>query len=709
MAGWGAETADQKDRLFLWIPVAFGAGIAAYFGVASEPPPLIGAIMAGVLIPFVVRGWKRQHDSRAALFTFLAIAALFCAACGFTAAQVGTSFHGTNIVSPAAGPQTVAGFVQSIEDMGEARGSRVMLLDPVIEGVAAQDTPRKVRVTFRKDEGIEAGQMISALVKLDPPSQAVAPGAYDFRRHLFFEGIGGVGFAFSGASVIEPAKAGGASLMFERIRQAINEAIKARAGPVAAGIMTALITGERGAIAEDDNQAMRDSGIYHLLSISGAHVCMVAGVLFFFSRALLAFFPWVALRWPLKKIAAMVAITGAAFYVALAGAEVPAVRALMMTGLVMIAIMIDRSPLSLRLVAFAACMVLLVWPHSLTGVSFHMSFSAVAGLICFYDYIRIWWTRWYSRAGFLRKSMLYMIGVVMTSVVAGTITGFFSLYHFQQFPVYGVIGNMLAVPITGVIIMPAAIVAMILLPFGLSGWAIDAMEWGVVWMLGMAHWCAGLEGAVIRVQQWPAATFWFFVCGLILFLLWRGWRGKGVGAAFMAAGLMIAPFGAQPDIMVSGNGKLVALRGVDDTLYFSTRQAERFSIENWQRMNGHEGQRAKRFEDDGSPASCDEAGCRAVVAGAHVAVLKSRAAYFEDRDWADIMIADFPLPRERKDSGKTVIGLYELRRGGAASVYLREGDVQMRSIASDVGQRPWAGPVPKQGRSAGSVETPAKE
>jgi hypothetical protein len=161
--------------------------------------------------------------------------------------------------------------------------------------------------------------------------------------------------------------------------------------------------------------------------------------------------------------------------------------------------------------------------------------------------------------------------------------------------------------------------------------------------------------------------------------------------------------------MVSGNGKLVALRGVDDTLYFSTRQAERFSIENWQRMNGQEGTLARRFEDKGSPASCDEAGCRAVMKGLNVALVKSRGAYFEDRDWADIMIADFPLPRERKDSGKTVIGLYELRRGGAASVYLRDGDVQMRSIASDVGQRPWAGPVPKQGRSAGSVEAPAKE
>lgn len=691
MASAREETADQKERLFLWIPVAFGAGIAAYFGLSSEPPFYAGLVCALMLLPFLVRARKRQHDSPSALLSFLAIAALFCAACGFMTAQAGTNLHGTAIVQKSTGPKIVAGFVESLEDMGDDSGSRVVLSSPVIEGVAAADTPRKVRVTFRKDEGIEAGQTISALIKLDPPGQAVAPGAYDFRRHLFFEGIGGVGFAYSGATIIEEAERGGVSLMLERIRHTINEAIKERAGPVASGIMTALITGERGAIAEEDNEAMRDSGLYHLLSISGSHVCMVAGVLFFFSRVMLAFFPWIALRWPLKKIAAVTALAGCAFYVALAGAEVPAVRALLTTGLVMVAIMIDRSPLSLRLVAFSAFVVLVFWPHSLIGVSFQMSFSAVAGLICFFDYIRAWWMKWYSRAGFVRKAVLYLGSVLMTSVIAGSITGFFSLYHFQQFPVYGVLANMLAVPVTGVVIMPAAIVAMILLPFGLSAWAIDAMEWGVIWMLGIAHWAAGLEGAVIRVQQWPAATFWLFVCGMVLFLLWRGWRGKGVAAMLMIAGLVIAPFGAQPDILASGNGKLVALRGDDDLLYYSTRAAEKFSIENWQRMNGQEGVRPRRFEGAGSPASCDEAGCRAVIHGRNVAVVTSRAAYFEDRAWADIMIADIPLPKEVGDSGKTVIGLFELQRSGAVSLVVRGDDVRLRSVAAEVGRRPWSG------------------
>lgn len=689
MGAWAEEIEKQKERLFLWIPVAFGAGIAAYFGLYEEPYRYAGIIVASAFVPFLLRCWRSHRDSHSAFLAFLALTAIFCAALGFFAAQVGTAAYGTKILQKSSGPKVIAGFVEAIEDLGETRGSRVVLSDVHIEGLAGKDTPGKIRVTFRKDEGIEAGQIISVLAKIDPPSSAVAPGSYDFRRHLFFEGIGGVGFAYNRAELLEEARKGGLSLALERLRLVINTSIKERSGPVTAGIMTALITGERGAIAEEDNEAMRDSGLYHLLSISGAHVCMVAGVLFFFSRLFMAAFPWIALRWPLKKIAAVIALSGAAFYVALAGAEVPAVRALMMTGLVMIAIVMDRSPLSLRLVAFSALVVLVLWPHSLVGVSFQMSFAAVAALICFFDYIRPWWNAWYSRAGIVRKAVLYILSVLLTSIIAGTVTGFFSLYHFQQFPVYGVLANMLAVPVTGVVIMPAAIVAMILLPFGLGGWAILVMEQGVVWMLGIAHWCAGLEGAVIRVQQWPVFTFWLFVTGLLLFLLWTGWRGKSAAAFLMTAGLVISPFGAQPDILVSGNGKLVAVRSDEDgTLYYSTRRAERFSIENWQRMNGREEERPVKFEDKGSPVLCDAAGCRTVVGGKNIAIVKSRRAYFEDRDWADVMISGSPLPKAGKEI--VVIGLHELRRGGAHAVYVRRDDIIVRSVAEDTGQRPWS-------------------
>lgn len=686
MVSWGEEIAAQKERLFLWLPVAFGLGIALYFSLPAEPHRFVGVAFVAAVIPFLAAAWPHHHDGVWPFARYLAAAALLCATLGFTAAQAGTAIHGTKVLAKPVGPKTAIGYVESVENLGEGEGSRIVLSGVQIEDV--QVAPKKVRVKVRKDEGIEAGQTVSMLVKLDPPSMAVAPGAYDFRRHLFFEAIGGVGFAYTGASVLEAAHTGGASLFFERLRRTIDARIVDVAGPVASGIMTALITGERGAIAEEDNEAMRASGLYHLLSISGTHVCLVAGALFFFSRLLMAFIPWVALHWPIKKIAAIIAMLGSGFYVVLAGADVPAVRALMMTGLVMLAVVLDRSPLSLRLIAFAALTVLVVLPHALVGVSFQMSFAAVAALICFFDYIRVWWMAWYSRAGIARRCILYLIGLTITSVIAGAVTGFFSLYHFQQFAVYGVLANSLAVPLTGIVIMPAAIVALIAMPFGLAALPIKIMEWGVVWMLGIAHWAGGLDGAVIHVSQWPQVTFVFFVCGMVLFLLWRGWRGKGVACALMVLGLVFIPFARQPDVFVSERAGLVAIRGEHGDLFFSSGRKDRFAAENWLRLSGREGEKPKTFSDKNSPVLCDEEGCRVEMGGAHVSIVRTRGAYFEDRDWADVMIADIPLPEEKRDSGKTVIDLYDAM-DGAQTVYVR-GGMQVRSVAAEAGERPWS-------------------
>jgi competence protein ComEC len=412
--------------------------------------------------------------------------------------------------------------------------------------------------------------------------------------------------------------------------------------------------------------------------------------LFFFTRFFLACFPWVALHWPIKKIAAVAALLGCAFYVVLAGSDVPAQRSLMMTGLVMVAIILDRSPLSLRLIAFSALVVLAIAPHALVGVSFQMSFAAVAALICFFDYIRPWWMAWYSKAGFIRKSFMYLIGILLTSIIAGVMTGFFGLYHFQQFAVYGVLSNMLAVPLTGFVIMPAAIVTLLVMPFGLAAWPIKAMEWGTVWMLAIAHWAASLDDAVIHVSQWPYVTFVFFTGGMVLFLLWKGWRGKGVAVALMVAGLCFVPFAVQPDVYVADSGKLVAVRAEDGDLYFSSGRKDKFAAENWQRMNGREGEKPKTFKDKAAPVACDEEGCRIVSGDKNISILHSRAAYFEDREWADVIVADIPLPEEKADSGKTVIGLFDALDDGAHTVYLRSDEVRVRSVGDEVGERPWS-------------------
>ncbi len=684
-----AEIADQKERLFLWIPVAFGLGIAIYFGLWAEPVWWAGLLAAVAFLPLVVCLYPKHFEDLPHFFGFVSAAGLLLVALGFCAAQVGTWRVGTPVLEKSVGPATIEGRIYAVENLGEKDGARVVLEDVYIEGIAKEKTPRHVRLKFRKDDGLAAGVRLSTLGSLDAPSWPVAPNAYDFRRHLFFQGIGAVGFSYKAATIIGD-QTSGVSLMFENLRARIDRTIEQRAGKVTQGIMTALITGQRGAIADEDDEAMRDSGLYHLLSISGTHVTMVAAVLFFFSRLFMAAIPWVALHWPIKKIAAVIALCGAAFYVCLAGADVPATRALLMTGLIMVAIMLDRSPFSLRLIAFAALMVLIFAPYSLVGVSFQMSFAAVAALICFFEWSREWWMSWRSRAGFLRKAVLYLLAVMLTSVIAGTMTGLFSLYHFQSFSMYGVLSNMIVVPLTGIVIMPAAVVAMILMPFGLESWALDIMEWGTVWMLAVAHWTAGLEGAVIHVAQWPVATYGCLIVGTVLFLLWQGWHGKGVALFIVSIGLVLPVFTPAPDILVSGTGKLIAVRDEDGKIYLSSGRKEKFVAENWMRLFGQESVKPSSFEAEHSPLLCDDAGCRTTIHGQPISIVKNRSALEEDCGWAHVMIADVPL-REWKCENAKIYDLYDFLDEGAHAFYLSDKGVRVKTVRQDIGGRPWTG------------------
>lgn len=682
--GWLDEIAAQKDRLFLWVPVAFGAGIAAYFSLLGEPSYEATSPFFFLLLPATFLLYRRHHDNLWYFFGYLIAAALLLATLGFAAAQIGTLRYGTPMLDGPTGARTITGTIETMEPLSGKKGARVVLTDMEIEKISPERTPKRVRISFRKSEGLKAGARIETLASLSPPGGPVAPDAYDFRRHFFFEGIGGVGFAYKPPRIIEEETHPG---FFESLRERINTAIRAKAGPVAEGIMAALITGQRAAIAEEDDDAMRESGLYHLLSISGAHVAMVAGLLFFLSRFLMACFPWLALHWPIKKIAAVIALSGAAFYVFLAGAEVPALRSLFMTGFVLVAVMADRSPLSLRLIAVAALFILAIVPHALAGVSFQMSFSAVAALICFFDYVRPWWMKMSAQAGFLRKSGLYLLGIFLTSIIAGSVTGLFSLYHFQSFSLYGVAANMIAVPLTGIVIMPAAIFSVILMPFGAEGFAIQVMEQGVVWLLAVAHWFGGLKGAEVYVHQWPQVTFVCFSIALILFMAWQGWRGKAVAAMLMAAGFALAAVSPVPDMRVSESGKLVAIEQ-GGQMYVSSGRREKFVAESWMRMNGHGDNKPLSFQSEGSPAHCDSDACRMELKGVKISVLKTRKGMIEDCGWADLVVADFSISR-RACVSPDIISLFDVRKNGAASICIQDSAINARySNPRDV-RRPW--------------------
>ncbi|MGB0720684.1 MAG: ComEC/Rec2 family competence protein, partial [Bdellovibrionales bacterium] len=413
----------------------------------------------------------------------------------------------------------IEGRIAGIEPLD--KGVRLLLTDVVIEGFTPAATPTMTRVKSRSGDGLAVGQRIRALASLNPPSPPVLPGGFDFQRHMYFQGIGALGFLYKKPEVITPASRASMHSMVERLRGFIGRRIVQGEAQPAAGLALALIIGQRKSIDESDLDAIRASGLAHMLAISGLHIGLFSGALFFAARLVMAAFPAFALRRPIKKYAAVIALLGAFFYMLIAGATIPSQRAMMTAAIIFGAVLCDRSPFSLRVVACAAFAILLMFPESLMSASFQMSFAAVTALVAFYDWIRPQWSRLHRKAGMLRRAGLYCIGVSMTSVIASAATAPFALYHFGQIAVYGLLANFICVPVLGFVIMPAAIVALALMPFGLEGIAFAVMAPALDFMLWTARFVAALDGAVWRLPQFSTLCLLFLILAALGMVLLR--------------------------------------------------------------------------------------------------------------------------------------------------------------------------------------------
>ena len=526
------ETAllTERERWNLWLPVLIGAGIAGYFALAAEPPRWIGGAALGLAALALVALYRRPGPRVGAI-------AALAVALGFALVQ----WRGHDVAAPVLaaklGPAAISGHV--VEVQAREHGVRLLLDQPLIANLDSGRTPERIRVSVRTDRGgAQAGDWVRLRAVLLPPPEPAAPGAYDFARRAWFEGLGAVGYAVSAVTRIEAP----ASVELEswygvrsrlgpwlgRLRNDIAGRVREQLGIAAGGIAAALMAGDRGTIPPPDLAAMRDAGLAHLLAISGLHIGLLSGSLFFVVRGLLALWPAVALRYPIKKWAAVGTLVGAFGYLLITGATVPTQRAFLMTGLVLSAVMLDRLAFSMALVAWAAALVLVLRPESLLGPSFQMSFAAVVALIAVYEGLRERLGAWRWRAGTARRLGLYFIGVGLTTLVAGLVTAPFAAFHFERVVGYGLIANLGAVPITALWIMPWALAAYALMPLGLEAVALAPMGWGASrrccgsptgWRRGPARCthCRRCRSAVWSPSRWAG-------CGCVC--------GDGVGACW---------------------------------------------------------------------------------------------------------------------------------------------------------------------------------
>src|SRR6266404_381757 len=534
--------AAEGDRRILWLPVFFGTGIALYFTPTVEPPWWLGlAATIVAIIPAIA--FRRRPALRNA-----AIAFAFCTA-GLAVMQQARWERGAPMLERRLGPVMVTGRVIDVDQLD--RGWRVVIAPDPVPGLAAAEQPRRLRLHIApSSDELRPGDRLQVKAMLFPVPGQVLPGGRDMQRELYFVGIGGVGYSYGGARRIatpdEVRGDGGWREWLLQLRNEMTRRIAAALPGATGGVASAVITGKRGTMPEEVKQAFRDSGLSHLLAIAGLHLGLVGGFVFFAVRGGLALIPWVALRYPIKKITALVTLVVLFCYLMISGAAIPTQRAFVMTGIVFVAVLIDRLRISMRICALAALVVLVIDPASLVGVSFQMSFGAVVALIAVYER---WGTRLaylFHSGSFAKKAVGYFGAVAVTTLVATIGTEPFAIYHFHHLVLYSPLANVIAVPISAMWTLPWGVIACLLMPFGREKLALVPMGWGIDVTIAVAQWVAALPGNVWSMPRLPTLGVVLVALGGCWLCLWQG-RWRWWGTAGIAAGMATMRLTRPPD------------------------------------------------------------------------------------------------------------------------------------------------------------------
>ncbi len=555
LAAIEARLEDERDRIGLWLPVAVGAGIAAYF--ALDAPAGWAAAGAGFALIAAAGAMLGAGPRLGRMLLTGGLAAL--AGLGWMA------WRAEAVAAPVlARPLVtdVVGKVLARQDQ-PARGQVRLVIAPV----GRADLPRRLRVTMAGGAPpVQPGDHLAARMRLSPPGGPMFPGGYDFARTAWFEQIGAVGSVL-GSPVVRPGRgANGAAAGLASQRARLSAHVQAQVGGGAGGIAATLVTGDRGGIADADADAMRTSGLAHLLSISGLHVTAVVGAVMLVVLRLLALSPRLALRANIVVIAAASGAAAALGYTLLTGAAVPTVRACIAALLVLTALALGRAALTLRLVAAGALAVMLLWPWAVASPSFQMSFAAVAVLVAVHDHPRLGgWLAGRGETGW-RRVRHGLAGLLITGLAIEAVLAPIALYHFQKAGLYGALANLVAIPLTTFVIMPLTGLALVL--DGLIGGGGPA--WWLVrqsldLMLGVAHGVAAWPGAATTLPKAGTAGFAAAVLGGVWLIIWQGPMRHG-GTGVMLAGAASMALAAPPDLIVSGDGRHVAARMADDSV-----------------------------------------------------------------------------------------------------------------------------------------------
>ncbi|GLQ34390.1 hypothetical protein GCM10007939_06730 [Amylibacter marinus] len=469
-------------------------------------------------------------------------------------------------------------------DRSSTGRTRITLANPSMPPISQARTPQIIRVSLM-DESVlpEPGQRVRVTASVSPPSGPSEPHGFDFQRYAWFRALGAVGYTRKPVEVVRQAELENWRLRVFDLRLRLSQSLRHYLPEKEGGFAAAILTGDRAHVDQGSLDHLRRSNLAHLLAISGLHMGLLTGVVFVFLRAGLALWPRVGLRVSGKKVAAALALVAGFSYLIISGAAVATERAFIMVAVMLGAIIVDRPAISLRAVAIAALIILTFWPENLLSAGFQMSFAATTALVVVFRWLGKYPPWRALQRGSLR--IVYpLIGLLASSFVAGMATAPFSAYHFNQVSHYGMLANAMSLPIMGMVVMPAAVLALLLSLIGLQALPLWVMGLGISWILAVAQWVSGLDGVVSMIPQAGPNALAVMVVGGMLAILLDRWQ-KMLGLALVLVGMSIWVGADRPDVLVSGNGRIVGIMQ-DDQRVLNRKRGNGFSARTWLENDG---------------------------------------------------------------------------------------------------------------------------
>ena len=668
---------SARGALFPFVPVALGLGIGLYFAAPSEPEPGFLIALAAFSLAGLGLGWMAPGGLRPLCWA-LALVAL-----GGLVAALRTQAVAAPVLGwPRYGP--VEGRITAV-DRSASDALRLTLDRVVLPYMPPDRVPERVRVSIHGEPDLDpvAGTVVVLTGFLAPPGGPVEPGGFSFRRLAWFDGLGAVGYTRNPVLAVEDP---GRALLLTRLRYRLAQGIRARLPGEAGGFVAAILTGDRSGVGQDTLEDLRRSNLSHLLAISGLHMGLLTGVVFAALRGGMALIPMLALRWPIRKLAALGALAAALAYLALSGGNVATQRAFIMAAVMLIAVLVERRAISMRSVAVAAVIVLIWRPEALLSVGFHMSFAATVALVAVFRWLR---DRRQGeprpRARGWRRVLVAVSGAALCSLVAGVATAPYAAAQFHRVVDYGLLANIVSVPLMGALVMPAAVLAALLWPVGLEGIGLWLMQQGTRWILFVAETVGGRDGAVTMVPAPPLWVIPALTLGALWLILWPG-RARVAGAVAVLGALAFWTASDRPPLLIEGGGALVGLMTPDGRALSRARGAG-FVARNWLEADG---------DASTQEVAAGRAGMQPVPGGARFA--------FAGREWVHLTgrrgIAHLDahcragvtvVTDQRLDAapagGCRVIDRRALGRTGAMALW---PDGRVVTAEAQAGQRPWS-------------------